>query len=218
MSNNSGQGLKRARLQIIPPLAVALWSGILPMFIIALPAMLHWEAGYLPAHLYVIGTIGQFLMDLPAVILLIQLRKKTGSENSLENKTRNRIVGAIAGIACAALLAAPRVLITGHLMGGRFMGGLPAFTQSLDLGSPWNMIVGGMALLAYGPGEALFVVYLILAFDQATGNPRSVISWGVVIAAVAWALPHIFNVVYFGVSAIPNVLVMFFLGIVMGIL
>ena len=217
MSNDSGQGLERARLKIIPPLAVALWSGILPTLVIALPAILHWDADYLPAHLYIIGTIGQFLMNLPAVILLMRLRNKTASENSQENKTRHRIVSAIAGIVCAALLAAPRI-ITGHWMGGRFMGGLPAFTQSLALGTPWNMIAGGMAVLAYGPGEALFVVYLILAFDQATGNPRSVISWGVVIAAVAWALPHIFNVVYFGVSAIPNVLVMFFLGIVMGVL
>ena len=99
-----------------------------------------------------------------------------------------------------------------------FMGGIPAFTQSLDLGSPWNIIAASMALLAYGPGEALFVVYLILAFDKALGSSRSLISWGVIITSIVWALPHLFNVVFFGVSAIPNALIMFFVGIVMGIL
>ena len=98
------------------------------------------------------------------------------------------------------------------------MGGVPAFTQSLVLGTPWNIVAASMALLAYGPGEALSVVYLILAFDNAVGNPRSLISRGVIITSTVWALPHIFNVFFFGVSAIPNVLIMFFAGIVMGIL
>jgi hypothetical protein len=218
MLNHSAPELKRVGIQIIPPLAVSLWSFILPTLITTAILFNWWTPDYLSAHLYIIGTIGQLLMDLPAVILLIRLRNETSNENDVKNKTRDRVLSAIVGIACAVLLAAIKILLTGHLMGGRFMGGVPAFTQSLDLGTPWNMIASGMALLAYGPGEALFVVYLILAFDKAVGNPRSVISWGVIIAAIVWALPHIFNMIYFGVSAIPNVVNMFFFGIVMGIL
>jgi len=177
-----------------------------------------WNTDYQFAHLYIIGTIGQLLMDLPAVILINRLCNKLGDETGVKNKTRDRVFSTVVGIVCAILLAAIRILATGKLMGGRFMGGVPAFTQSLGLESPWNIIAAVMALLAYGPGEALFVVYLILAFDKAVGNPRSFFSRGVIITSILWALPHVFNVIYFGVSAIPNVVIMFFIGIVMGIL
>ena len=103
-------------------------------------------------------------------------------------------------------------------MGEKFMGGVPAFTQSLHLPKPWNTLATTMALLAYGPGEALFVVYLILAFDKAIGSSHPVFSWGVIVTSVLWALPHAFNVIFFGISAIPNVVAMFFIGLIMGVL
>ena len=75
-----------------------------------------------------------------------------------------------------------------------------------------------MALLAYGPGEALFVVYLILAFDKVVGDPKKIFSWGVIITSVLWALPHFFNVIFYGLNAVPNVLIMLFIGLIMGVL
>ena len=103
-------------------------------------------------------------------------------------------------------------------MGGRFMGEVPAFTQSFNLNSPWNVVSAIMALLAYGPGEALFVVYFILAFDKVLGDPQKIFSKGVIITAILWALPHAFNIIFYGLNAIPNTLIMFFVGLIMGIL
>lgn len=202
---------------IFTPIGVYLLSIILPATTLGLPFLLfNWTSDYLNAHLYIIGTLGQLLMDLPAVILFSRLH--IIPENSGQNKTRDRIISIIAGIGCAMLLAAFRVLAIGHLMGSRFMGGVPAFTQSLDLGSPWNIISAGVALLAYGPGEALFVVYLILAFDKVVGGSHKIISWGVIITSILWALPHFLNIIFFGLSAVINVLIMLFIGIIMGVL
>ncbi len=218
MSNSSDQKLRDGISPIIMPMAVSLWAFIVPFLLILLPKISGWNADFLSTHSFIFGTIGQFLMDLPAVILFTRIQNKPGNEIGVQSKTRDRVISIIVGIVCAMLLAVLRILTIGHLLGGRFMGEVPAFTQSLGLGIPWNIVSATMALLAYGPGEALFVVYLILAFDKALGNSSSLISWGVIITSIVWALPHIFNVFFFGVSAIPNVLVMFFVGIVMGIL
>jgi len=218
MSNRSDQRLSGLRSPIIMPVAVSLWAFIVPILLITLPKISNWNADFLSGHSFIFGTIGQVLMDLPAVILFTRLQYKPENGTGVQRKTRYRVISAIVGIACAMLLAALRIITIGHLLGGRFMGEVPAFTQSLGLGSPWNIIAAGAALLAYGPGEALFVVYLMLAFDKAVGNPRALISWGVIITSIVWALPHLFNVFFFGVSAIPNVLIMFFVGIVMGII
>jgi hypothetical protein len=201
------------------PMAVSLWAFIVPILVITITKMVfNWNADFVSAHSYTIGTIGQFLMDLPAVILFTRMRDRPGNITGGRSKTRDRVISITVGIVCAMLLAAMRILTIGHLMGGKFMGGVPAFTQSVDLRSPWNIFAASMALFAYGPGEAIFVIYLILAFDNALGNPQSLISWGVILTSIVWSLPHIFNVFFFGVSAITNVVVMFFVGIVMGIL
>ncbi len=155
-------------------------------------------------------------MDIPAVFMFYKLQ--TLPDKPRGNNFRNQIISAIVGLICASLLAAIRILAVGHLMGGRFMGEVPAFTQSLDLNNPWNVISAIMALLAYGPGEALFVVYLILAFDKVVGDPQKIFSRGVIITAILWALPHFFNVIFYGLNAVPNVLVMFFIGLIMGVL
>jgi membrane protease YdiL (CAAX protease family) len=201
------------------PIAVYLLSFVLPALVMTIPAWIFkWNTDYQFEHLYLFGTLGQLLMDLPAVLLIYRLHSKSEDVSGVKNRTRDPVRSAIVGIVCAMVLAAIRIVLTGKLMGGEFMGGVPAFTQSLGLESPWKIIAAVLALLAYGPGEALFVVYLILAFDQAAGNSRSLLSAGVIITSILWALPHVFNVVYFGVSAIPNVLIMFFIGIVMGLL
>jgi hypothetical protein len=218
MENNSDQEVKNARPSIWVPVAVYLSSYLLPAIVLGIPTLLfNWTTDYTFTHSYIIATLGQLLMDIPAVFMFARLRDAFGNEAEGRNKTRDRVISAVVGLSLALLFAAPR-LLAGRLMGGAFMGGVPAFTQSLQLASPWNMIAGASALLAYGPGEALFVVYLILAFDKAVGNPRRLVSWGVIITAILWALPHIFNVVFFGMSALGNVVVMVFIGIVMGIL
>jgi hypothetical protein len=203
---------------IYTPIGVYLLSFIIPAFTLSIPVLLfNWSADYTMSKTYIIGTIGQLLMDLPAVFMFYKLQ--TIPTNTIENTTRNRIISAIVGLLCALLLASIRFLAIGHLMGGRlFMGEVPAFTQSLALSSPWNIISAIMALLAYGPGEALFVVYLILAFDKVVGDPKNIFSWGVIITAVLWALPHLFNIYFYGLNAVPNVLIMFFIGLIMGIL
>jgi len=217
MQNSINNFVNTLRKPIYIPIGVYLLSLILSALTTTIPLMVwNWSNDYVMAHIYIIGTLGQALMDLPAVFMFYKL--KTSHENLNENNTRNKIISAVVGLICTFVLAALRIIVLGHLMGGRFMGEVPAFTQSFDLNSPWNMISATMALLAYGPGEALFVVYFILAFDKVLGDPQKIFSKGVIITAILWALPHAFNIVFYGLNAIPNTLIMFFVGLVMGIL
>ena len=219
MIDRSDQGSPSARPAVFVPVAVYLSSYLLPALILGIPTILfHWTTDYQFTHSFIFGTLGQLLMDIPAVIMFTRLRDGFGDDAQDRNKTRDRGLSFIVGLVSALLLGGLRLAVAGKLMGGAFMGGVPAFTQSLGLPGPWNVLAAVSALLAYGPGEALFVVYLILAFDKAVGNPRRLISWGVIITAVLWALPHIFNVIFFGLSALSNVITMVFVGIVMGIL
>ncbi len=219
MVKSSDERMRWVKAPIFTPFIVYLVSFILPALVMTMPALLlNWNTDYQSAHLYLIGTAGQLLMDIPAAILLMRLRHNNMIGIETEHRTRDRVMSFVVGIICAVVLAALRFLVNGKLIGGRFMGGVPAFTQSLDLARPWNILAASMALLSYGPGEALFVVYLILAFDKAAGDPHSVLSRGVIITSILWALPHVFNVFYFGINALPNVVIMFFIGIGMGIL
>jgi len=217
MQNTINNFVNNLRKPIHTPIGIYLLSFILPALTITMPLMvLNWSNDYVLAHMYFIGTLGQALMDIPAVFMFYKL--KSLPENQNENNIRNRIVSGVVGFICAFVLAALRIVVVGHLMGGRFMGQVPAFTQSFNLNSPWNMISAVMALLAYGPGEALFVVYFILAFDIVLDDPQRIFSWGVIVTAVLWALPHAFNILFYGLNAIPNILIMFFVGLIMGIL
>ena len=219
MIDRSEQGSQSARPSVFVPIVVYLSSYVLPAIALGIPTILFkWTTDTQFTHLYIFGTLGQLLMDIPAVIMFARLRDGFGDEADGRNKVRDRGLSFIVGLVSALLLGGLRLAVAGKLMGGTFMGGVPAFTQSLGLAGPWNMIAAVSALLAYGPGEAVFVVYLILAFDKAVGNPRRLVSWGVIITAVLWALPHIYNVIFFGPGALSNVLTMIFIGIVMGIL
>lgn len=213
--NNQERSLSIAPMSILTPVLVYIFSLLLPAIAMGIPSVvLQWSKDYQIQHLYLIGTIAQALMDLPAVVLFF--RMKTAGNASV--RIWKSIASGLWGIAGAAVLAGLRILIAGRLLGGRFMGEVPAFTQSLNLPPPWNILASIAALLAYGPGEAIFVVYLILAFDKALDNPSGIFSRGVWITAILWVLPHLFNIFYFGLGAIPNALIMFFIGLVMGIL
>jgi hypothetical protein len=197
------------------PLVVYGLSLAISALAFTLPAIiLHWSKDYQIQHLYLLGTLAQLLMDLPAVVIFFRMKPA----GTLSFHDRRSIVSGLLGIAAAAALAGLRILILGRLLGGRFMGEVPAFTQSLNLPPPWNILTSIAALLAYGPGEAIFVAYLILALDKALGNHPGVFSRGVWITAILWALPHLFNIFYFGLGAIPNALIMFFIGLAMGVL
>ena len=215
MSSSSHQKPPYRFSAFLTPLVIYVISFIGPAVVMGIPTMVcGWSKDYLFSHLYVIGTLGQMVMDLPAMVMFTRVR----TDDRGHDRTRDRVISIGVGLGCAVVLAGMRIALTGRLMGGEFMGGVPAFTQSLALAWPWNVVAASLAMLAYGPGEAIFVVYLIIAFDKAMGSQRPVFSWGVVITAFLWALPHIFNVFYYGLGALSNVLVMVFIGLAMGLL
>jgi len=213
MNSSSSQKSCRRYSGLIVPVLIYLISFVGPAIVMVIPtALLGWSKDYWFSHLHITGTLGQALMDLPAVIMFARIRRHgTG-------RGRVRVISAGVGLGCAVILAGIRVALTARLMGGTFMGGVPAFTQSLTLAWPWNVLSASAALLAYGPGEAIFVIYLITSFDAALGSQHRVFSWGVVITSLLWALPHIANVFYFGWEALSNVLIMAFIGLAMGLL
>jgi hypothetical protein len=209
-SNNERQSHHK-RSAFISPLVVYLISVIGPAVVIGIPMAIGWSKAYLLSHLYLVGTLGQVLMDLPAVVMFTRTR----IDGKWRGRSRDHVVSIGAGLACAAILAGTKIALSGQLV---FMGGVPAFTQSLTLAWPWDVISATLAVLAYGPGEAIFVVYLVAAFDNAVGNQHPLFSWGVVITALLWGLPHIANIFFFGWSVLTNALFMVVVGLAMGLL
>lgn len=166
------------------------------------------------ANIHVIGTLAQILMDLPAVAMFIYLRMDREWGSSL----RQHLIGAGVGAALAVVIVGLKFLISGadQIV---FMRNVPAFTQSLTLDSPWNLISASAALLAYGPGEAVAITYFMLAFDRILGSrdKPSWLTWGVVIGAVLWALPHLLNAPFQGLgSALANTIKMIIIGLIFG--
>jgi hypothetical protein len=202
-------GQRAVRSSYTTPIIVFLISLVGPAAVIGLPFMLGWSQDYLSSHLYLFGTLGQALMDLPAIVML---RRGNGKRLS---QRRHHIISIGAGLLGAAVLAGVRVALAGRLV---FMGGVPAFTQSLTLAWPWNLLSAAAAVLAYGFGEALYVVYFVIAFDATASNPRRLLSRGVMITALLWGLSHSWNVFFFGWSALPGALLMVGIGLIIGLL
>jgi len=102
------------------------------------------------AGLFITGTLVQALMDLPAVAMFIYLRMYREWKSSL----RQHLIGSGVGVALAVVVTGIKFFLAGadEIV---FMRTVPAFTQSLNLDSPWNLIGAVAALLAYGPGEAV---------------------------------------------------------------
>jgi len=92
----------------------------------------------------------------------------------------------------------------GYLMTGRLM------TDSrpmLHLGFPWNLWYGLLGIIAWGPLEVFFFVWLVINTDNIfnifNGKIRAN-SWGLIITVVLFALAHILttdirNAIYIGV-------------------
>lgn len=148
-------------------------------------------------------------MDLLAIVMLAR------SNGKGLGRKHEHIASLGAGLACAAALAGVKMAASGRLV---FMEGVPAFTQSLALAGPWNLISATAAVLAYGPGEALYVVYFVTAFDAAWEYQRRLVSRGVIITTLLWGLSHGWNVFFLGWRALPNALLMVGIGLIIGLL
>lgn len=198
---------KVKRTAVTAPIAVFLISLISPAIVLGLPLILRWPADYLPSHLYLFGTLGQGLMDLPAIVMLARAKV------DWLGRKQDQFLSIGVGVIGAAILAGVKYAVLGQFM---FMGGVPAFVQSLTLTWPWNLIATPLTVLVYGPGEALYIVYFVIAFDATTDNPHSLISRGVAVAALLWGLPHVWNVIFFGWAALSNALFMVVIGLAIG--
>lgn len=207
MLEHIGQRLKESGFT--KPIVIFLISLIGPAIVLSLPFILAWQPDYLASHLYLFGTLGQVLMDLPALIMLAH------DKVDWLGRKKEYLPSVGMGIVGAALLAVVKLVISRHIT---FMGGVPAFTLSLTLAWPWNLIATALAVFAYGPGEALYLVYLISAFDATTDRHQRLISRGVIITALLWGLSHSLNAFFFGWAALGNSLFMVAIGFVIGLI
>ncbi len=194
-------------------------SALLPLLVFIISAALGGIAFTLPnvyasrpaidEHLYLYGTVSQLLMDLPSVWLLLRSRWQWLGDGMERRR------GIRAGLFGAGMLAGAQYLLRGHLI---FMEKVPAFGQALALPVPWNLLASVGAALAYGPGEALIQVYLILAFDDATGYQDRLLSPGVIANSLLWGLGHIAAIIRYGWSAVVNAVLMLMIGLVTGMM
>lgn len=193
---------------LLTPFFVFIVSSLMAGLAFMVPTALASQT-YVNARLYLYGTLAQFLMDIPAVVLLFRSRW------SLLGSRRERRQGLIIGIAAAVAAALVRILVNGPIT---FMRQVPAFDQGLTLPVPWNLLSSAFTILAYGPGEALIQVYLILAFDRAVNQHDRTFSLGVFANAILWGLGHVAAIISLGWVAIGNALIMFAVGILTGVM
>lgn len=85
-----------------------------------------------------------------------------------------------------------------YLILEQFIPGSPRFVLSF----PWNVIYVFFGILAWGPLEVFFLVWLIVNTDRIFNNSKRLLSWGVIITASVYGLlhlptnPNIFNTLY----------------------
>lgn len=168
--------------------------------------------GELSQRLWLFGTLGQGLMDLTALGLLVVWKQDAPTATRGDH-----LRSALIGLGVAAALAGLRYVALGHVMGGRFMAGVPAFTQAWDGG--WSgQLFSLLPLAVYGPGEALLVLTWLKAWDRVWGPTNRVISPGVIASAVLWSLPHLMNFPLQGWDAVANTATMLAVGLGFGAL
>jgi len=209
MKHNSSD-LKR----FATPLAVYLASLLIPFIVITFITQGR-SNNDLKTKMYIIGLTAQTLLDLPAVVMYVYLRMDREWGTSL----RQHMIGIGVGLILAIIINGLK-LITQDDHHIEFMKGVPAFNQSLSLlNSPWNLIGASAAVLAFGPGEAIWVAYFMQAFDRALGtsDKRTWLTWGVVIGAVLWALPHLGMTQFYDLaSVLSNTAQILGIGLVFG--
>jgi len=209
MKHNSS-GFKR----FATPLAVYLASLLIPFIVIVFITQ-GQSNDDLKTKMYIIGLAAQTLLDLPAVVMYVYLRMDREWGTSL----RHHMICIGVGLILAIIINGLK-LITQDDHHIEFMKGVPAFNQSLSLlNSPWNLIGASAAVLAFGPGEAIWVACFMQAFDRALGtsDKRTWLTWGVVIGAVLWALPHLGMTQFYDLaSVLSNTAQILGIGLVFG--
>lgn len=89
----------------------------------------------------------------------------------------------------------------GYLMNGQIMSDS---RETLEVSQPWNYWYGFSSILVWGALEVFFVVWLIENTDAIFAKQNRLLSWGLVITVVIFALTHLvssggaFNAVYTG--------------------
>jgi len=208
--NEKNTGFKR----FATPLAIYLASLLIPFIVITFISQ-GQSNNDLNSKMYMIGLVAQTLMDLPAVVMYVYLRMDREWGASL----RQHVIGIGVGLVLAVIINGLR-LITQDDHHIEFMKGVPAFTQTLSLlNSPWNLLGAAAAVLVFGPGEAIWVAYFMQAFDRALGtsDKRAWLTWGVVIGAVLWALPHLGMTQFYDLaSVLTNTAQILGIGLIFG--
>jgi len=196
------------------PMAVYLASLLIPFIVITFISQ-GQSNNDLKSNMYMIGLVAQTLMDLPAAVMYVYLRM----DREWGASFRQHMIGIGVGLILAIVINGLK-LITQDDHQIEFMKGVPAFTQSLSLlDSPWNVLGASAAVLAFGPGEAIWVAYFMQAFDKALGtsDKRTWLTWGVVIGAVLWALPHLGMTQFYDLaSVLTNTAQILGIGLVFG--
>jgi len=209
-SNEKGSGIKR----FATPLAVYLASLLIPFIVITYISQ-GQSNNDIKSKMYIIGLVAQTLLDLPAVVMYVHLRMDREWRTGL----RQHMIGIGVGLILAVIINGLKLITQAdhHI---EFMKGVPAFTQSLYfLDKPWNLMMASAAVVAFGPGEAIWVAYFMQAFDRALGTSgsRAWLTWGVVIGAVLWALPHLGMTQFYDLaSVLTNTAQILGIGLIFG--
>jgi len=209
-SNGKNIGIKRFGT----PVVVYLASLLIPFVVITLITQGQSNSD-LKTKMFLIGLVAQTLMDLPAVVMYIYLRM----DREWGASFRQHLIGIGVGLILAIIINGIK-LITQDDHTIEFMKGVPAFTQSMILlDSPWNLIGASVAVLVFGPGEAIWVAYFMQAFDRALGTSdrRAWLTWGILIGAVLWALPHLGMTQFYDLaSVLTNTAQILGIGLIFG--
>ena len=107
------------------------------------------------------------------------------------------------GLAKSLLLSSLFVVLMfgfGYLMTGRLM---TDSRPTLHLGFPWNLWYALLGIIAWGPLEVFFFVWLIVNTDKMFKSRIKAIPWGLIVTVLLFALTHILttdvrNAIYTG--------------------
>lgn len=107
------------------------------------------------------------------------------------------------GLAKSLLLSSLFVVVMfgfGYLMTGRLM---TDSRPTLHLGFPWNLWYALLGIIAWGPLEVFFFVWLVVNTDNIFKSRIKAIPWGLIVTVLLFALMHILttdvrNAIYTG--------------------
>jgi hypothetical protein len=167
--------------------------------------------GLVESHLYIYGTAIEFLFVgfLPLFLSLHDHDKRGFYGLGLDGATRSIALG----ISLVAIRAVLR-FATGAMP---FQVGLAAFSQSLAQPFPQNLFLAVVTTFVYGPLEVFFITFMVAKLDLGFGSGRGkVITRGMVLGVLLWALIHLSNGVFYGLAnSVAQVVSNFIYGILL---